>query len=67
MWHMYGVGWGWWLLMTVGMVAFWSRVIYDIVRLARSARGLRPNARAHRLTRRHSYSSAGSRRARQRC
>jgi putative membrane protein len=38
MWHMYDVGWGWWLLMTVGMVAFWSLVIYGIVRLARSAR-----------------------------
>lgn len=35
MWHMYGVGWGWWLLMSVGMVAFWGLVIWGIVTLAR--------------------------------
>lgn len=32
---MYGVGWGWWLLMSVGMVAFWGLVIWGIVTLAR--------------------------------
>ena len=37
MWHTYDVGWGWWLLMSVGMVAFWGLVIYGVVWLARSA------------------------------
>jgi putative membrane protein len=37
MWHTYDVGWGWWLPMTVGMVAFWGLVIYGIVRLGRGA------------------------------
>ena len=36
MWHMDDVGWGWWLLMSVGMVAFWGLVIFGIVWLARS-------------------------------
>lgn len=37
MWHMNDVGWAWWLLMSVGMVAFWGLVIYGVVSLARSA------------------------------
>jgi putative membrane protein len=37
MWHTYDVGWGWWLLMMVGMVAFWGLVIYGIVVVARGA------------------------------
>jgi putative membrane protein len=37
MWHMNDVGWGWWLLMSVGMVAFWGLLIYGIVLLVRSA------------------------------
>jgi putative membrane protein len=37
MWHMHDVGWGWWLLMSVGMVAFWVLVIYGIAWLARGA------------------------------
>ena len=38
MWHTYDVGWGWWLPMTVGMIAFWALVIYGIAWLARDAR-----------------------------
>jgi putative membrane protein len=34
---MYDVGWGWWLLMSVGMAAFWGLVIYGALWLARSA------------------------------
>lgn len=37
MWHMHDVGWGWWSVMSVGMVAFWALVIYGIVWLARGA------------------------------
>ena len=37
MWHMNDLGWGWWLLMSVGMVAFWVVVIYGAVWLARRA------------------------------
>jgi putative membrane protein len=29
------IGWGWWLLMSVGMVAFWGLVIWGIVALVR--------------------------------
>lgn len=36
--HSSGWGWGWWVLMTLGMVAFWAFVIYGIVWLARSGR-----------------------------
>ena len=39
MWHMEDVGWGWWLLMSVGMVAFWGLVIFGVVWLARGASG----------------------------
>jgi len=34
-WHMYDVGWAWWLLMSVGMVGFWGLVIYGVVWLTR--------------------------------
>jgi putative membrane protein len=37
MWHMDDVGWGWWLLMSVGMIAFWGLVIFGVVWLARGA------------------------------
>lgn len=29
------VGWGWWLLMSLGMVVFWGLVIYGVLLLAR--------------------------------
>jgi len=35
MWHMHDMGWGWWLLMVVGMVGFWGLVLYGVFRLAR--------------------------------
>ncbi len=35
MWYMHDVGWGWWLLMSVGMVAFWALVLYGVVWLVR--------------------------------
>ena len=37
MWHMNDLGWGWWLLMSVGMVAFWGLVAYAVYWFARSA------------------------------
>lgn len=39
MWHMQDVGWGWWLVMSVGMVVFWALVIYGVFWLARSGGG----------------------------
>lgn len=35
MWHATNAGWGWWLLMSIGMVAFWGLVIYGVVWLVR--------------------------------
>jgi putative membrane protein len=35
MWYMHDVGWGWWLLMSLGMVAFWGLIIYGVVWLLR--------------------------------
>ncbi len=32
---MHDIGWGWWLVMSIGMVAFWGLVIYGIVLLVR--------------------------------
>ena len=37
MWHMNDLGWGWWVLMSVGMVAFWALIIYGVVWLSRRA------------------------------
>ncbi len=34
---MHNLGWGWWLIMSIGMVAFWALVVYAIVALARGA------------------------------
>lgn len=39
MFYMHGVGWGWWLIMSVGMVAFWGLVIFGVVALARGGLG----------------------------
>ncbi len=36
MFYMHDIGWGWWLVMSVGMVAFWGLVIFGIVWLARN-------------------------------
>jgi putative membrane protein len=35
MFYMHSFGWGWWLVMSIGMVAFWALVIYGIVWLIR--------------------------------
>jgi hypothetical protein len=35
-WQMHDVGWDGWMLMSVGMVAFWALVIYGVVWLARN-------------------------------
>lgn len=31
MFYMHGIGWGWWLVMSLGIVAFWGLVIYAII------------------------------------
>jgi putative membrane protein len=31
MFYMHSFGWGWWLVMSIGMVAFWGLVIYGVV------------------------------------
>jgi putative membrane protein len=38
MWYMHDIGWGWWLLGSLGMVAFWGLVIWAIVALVRGDR-----------------------------
>jgi putative membrane protein len=47
--YMHGIGWGWWLLMSIGMVAFWGLVIYGIVWLVRgqSSQPREPEVREH--------------------
>ena len=37
MFYMHGAGWGWWIFMSLGMVAFWAAVIYLVVWLVRGA------------------------------
>jgi putative membrane protein len=37
MWYMHGIGWGWWLVMSVGMVGFWALVVWAIVALVRGS------------------------------
>ena len=36
MFYMHDIGWGWWLVMSLGMVAFWALVIYGIVWMMRA-------------------------------
>jgi len=45
MFHMHGIGWGWWLVMSIGMVAFWGLVIYAIVWLVRGQPSQPPDQR----------------------
>ena len=40
MWHANDVGAGWWILMVLGMVAFWGLVIYGVTVLARGGSSL---------------------------
>jgi putative membrane protein len=35
MFYMHSFGWGWWLVMSIGMVAFWGVLIYGVVWLLR--------------------------------
>lgn len=35
MFYMHGIGWGWWLVMSIGIVAFWGLVIYATILLIR--------------------------------
>jgi putative membrane protein len=42
MFYMHSFGWGWWLLMSIGMVAFWGVVIYGVVWLLRGGSPQRP-------------------------
>lgn len=37
MWQMQNLGWGWWLIMTIGMVAVWGLIIDGAVVLTRSS------------------------------
>jgi putative membrane protein len=34
-WYMHGTGWGWWVLMSLGMIAFWVAIIYLVLWLLR--------------------------------
>lgn len=45
MWWYNGSGWGTWVLMTLGMVAFWVAVVWVIGLLVRSTTGDRPRSR----------------------
>jgi putative membrane protein len=47
MFYMHGIGWGWWLLMSVGMVAFWALVIYGIIWLVRGGGLSEPRDASH--------------------
>jgi putative membrane protein len=35
MFYVHSLGWGWWVLMSIGMVAFWGVVIWGIIALVR--------------------------------
>jgi putative membrane protein len=48
MFYMHGIGWGWWFLMSVGMVAFWALVIWAIVALVRGTSPAPPEKDADR-------------------
>jgi putative membrane protein len=32
-WYIHGAGWGWWVLMSLGMIVFWVAIIYLVARL----------------------------------
>jgi putative membrane protein len=44
MFYMHNFGWGWWLVMSLGMVAFWGLIIYAVVWLLRGGSSQRPEA-----------------------
>ena len=35
MWQMHNLGWGWWVIGSIGMVAFWALVLYGLLLLVR--------------------------------
>ena len=41
-WYDGGIGWGGWLVMSVGMAAFWALVVVAVVALFRTGRDDRP-------------------------
>ena len=45
MFYMHSFGWGWWVVMSIGMVAFWGVLIWGIVALLRGG-GSGPRQRA---------------------
>jgi putative membrane protein len=42
MFYMHNFGWGWWMVMSIGMAAFWGLVIYGVVLLLRGGSPQRP-------------------------
>ena len=44
MWDWHGYGWGWWLLMSAGMVAFWGVALWLIVGFVRGDASRGPDA-----------------------
>ena len=38
MFYMHDIGWGWWLLMSIGIIAFWALLIYGLIWLLRGER-----------------------------
>lgn len=38
MWNWHDWGWGWWFVMSAGMLAFWVAVIWLVVAFARGSR-----------------------------
>lgn len=43
---MHDFGWGWWLVMSIGMIAFWALVIYGIAWLIRGGQSSRAETEA---------------------
>ena len=46
MFYMHNFGWGWWMVMSIGMVAFWALVIYGIAQLIRGGQSSRRQGEA---------------------
>jgi putative membrane protein len=50
MFYIHSFGWAWWLVMSIGMVAFWGLVIYAIVWLVRGQPPQPPDQRPRERT-----------------
>ncbi len=46
MFYMHDIGWGWWLVMSIGMLAFWALVIYAVVWLIRGGQNVQQQDQA---------------------